>query len=123
MKMFSFGYDRNGMAYCAGGYGRTAEEALEHQRFWWPDLPELEDMIATGEEETDMTEEEAYYDERILRQIYADPETYLKRVETCGACEKDKDWMRDIINSRDPQAYMFADTMVRDMVRGLTGNK
>lgn len=123
MKYFSFGYDKDGEAYAAGGYGRTAEEALEHERFWWPDLPELDNMIATGEEETDMTEEEAYREERILRQIYAAPETYLERVETCGACEKDKDWMRDIINSRDPQVYMFADTMVRDMVRGLTGNE
>lgn len=115
MKNYTFRYERNGETYLTGGYGNSPEEAMEHERFWWPELPSLDQMELTETEDCDwLTEEEAYGEEKMLREIFADKETAKAKVAACGASDSDKAWMNQIIESEDPQKYMFADTAVRE---------
>lgn len=117
MKNYTFRYTKDGETYLTGGYGRTAEEALEHERFWWPELPSIDQMELKLVEDVSISEEEAYGEERFLKALWASKEAKdaaKAKVAGCGACESDKEWMREIIDSEEPQRFMFADTAVRE---------
>lgn len=118
---YSFKYQQDGETWYTGGFGYTAAEALEHERFWWPELPALEELELVEEKEADQTELEAWREERILRRIFADKETYLRKIDGLRACPSDKAWLRRIVSSGNPQEYFYADTMVRDWIRSLVG--
>ena len=123
LKLYTFTYEQDGETWTTYGEGYDAENAVEHIRFWWPNTPDADKMKTTKAEQARAKKVPAFYEENILRAIYADKEAYLQKVDTCDAGESDKEWMRRIIRSGEPKDYIFADTVVRELVRSLPGTE
>ena len=101
--------------YLAWEYGRTVEEAVQHNSFWEAPgqrIGELFEIIGTKIEST--TDKYPYEAEDLLKKAFAEKEETLKKLELGRANPQDKEDLRAVIENEAPWDFWPLDTLCRD---------